>query len=252
MKNDSNKNIGRPIFLRGKKDAGLVFFHGWSAIPGEFSDLAKFLNEQGYWVYVPMLSGHGTKPEDLLNIRWQDWKRDAVEAVFEMKKYVRNIVVGGISIGGALAMMISNDSSVRAILSLGAPYRFRFHYLAKLAVFLMSITKTYRSKYYPKRVRELSLKRVSYQRYPVKNLLEVFKLVEENARFLHRVKKPIIIMQSETDHIISKNSAKNIFEKVSSQKKELVLMGDVYHVFISTNGKEKAQAEIKKFLEKVL
>ena len=49
--------------------------HGLTDAPYAVRDLAQFFQQQGFYVLAMQLPGHGTRPGDLLDIRWQDWLR---------------------------------------------------------------------------------------------------------------------------------------------------------------------------------
>src|SRR4030042_3022482 len=111
MKDKKNYG-GKPIFLKGTGEIGCLLIHGWTSPPDELLPLAEHLNSFGYTVYAPLLLGHGTKPEDLEHVTWKDWLYKSRETLEEIKKHSRKVFVGGISMGGNLAMMVSGDESV--------------------------------------------------------------------------------------------------------------------------------------------
>ena len=268
--NSEKKYKDESFFFRGNNNIGILLLHGWTSPPDELLPLAKHLNSFGYTVSAPLLTGHGTKPEDLKGTTWHDWLRDSRKALEELKKYLSltidtienkakadsshcrkrgpavrdevKIFVGGISMGANLAMLLSEDERVCGIIAMGPSVKYKFHNLAKLSIFLIGLTKTYRKKYYPPWVRKKMGKRKVYPYYPVESVKTVFELAEETRKFLPRIEKPILIMQSTTDHMVSKKSPQMIFDGVKSKMKEIFWIENVYHVF----------AEEKKVGEKIL
>ena len=222
----------KSFFLKGASSTSVLLLHGWTSPPDEFLPLAKHLNSFGYTVSAPLLSGHGTKPEDLKGVTWKEWLKDSREALDSLKKQSSQIFVGGISMGGNLAMLVSVDPAVAGIISLGAPIRFRFQNLAKIGLALMGRRKTYRHKYYPPRIKKLMGDRKVYLYYPVESAKEVIRLAEATEKFLPQITKPILVMQSKTDHMVSKNSPQMIFDEVKSKTKEIFWIEKAYHVFV--------------------
>lgn len=49
--------------------------HGLTDSPFALRDLAGFFQRQGFYVLAMQLPGHGTRPGDLLEVRWHDWAR---------------------------------------------------------------------------------------------------------------------------------------------------------------------------------
>jgi len=113
----------------------------------------------------------------------------------------------------------------------------------------MGLTKTYRKKYHPPWVRKKMGKRKVYPYYPIESAKTVVELAEETRKFLPRIEKPILIMQSTTDHMVSKKSPRIIFENVKSKIKEIFWVENVYHVFVR---EPKVWEKIYNFIAKVV
>lgn len=234
--------------MKGTNGIGVLLLHGWTSPPDEFLPLAEYLNSFGYSVSAPLLRGHGTKPEDLLGVTWKDWLEDTQKDLRELEKHASKIFVGGISMGGNLAMLISKEENVAGIISLGTPIKFHFQTLAKISLFFMGLLKTYRRKYYPPWIRKRMKKRKVYPSYPVENAKEVIRLAEYTQKFLPRIKKPILIIQSTTDHLVSRRTPRIIFDNTGSKEKEIFWVENAYHVFV---GNKKVWEKIREFLEKI-
>ena len=222
----------QPFFLKGTDEIGILLLHGWTSPPDEFLPLAKYLNSSGYTIYAPLLRGHGTRPEDLECVRWKDWLKDARRALEELKKKSSKIFISGISMGGDLAMHLSEEESVAGVIPLGAATKYKFHPLVKIALFFMGLTKKYRRKYYPPWVRKKMGNRKVYMYYPIESAKEVVRLADATRAILPRITKPILIMQSTSDHMVSKKSPRMIFDGVNSKIKEIKWIKDGYHVFV--------------------
>lgn len=244
QENHQNKSF----FLKGANSTGVLLLHGWTSPPDELLPLGKYLNSFGYTVLAPLLRGHGTRPEDLLGVTRKDWLEDSRKALEELKKYSSKIFVGGISMGGNLAMLISEDEAVAGIITMGASVKYRFHSLDKLILVFMGFAKVYRKKYYPPWVRKKMGHRDVYTYYPVESAKEVMELADETRIFLPQITKPILIMQSTIDHMVSKKSPQIIFDGVGSDMKEIFWVKDVYHVFA---GERKVHEKIEEFIEKI-
>lgn len=76
----------------------LLLLHGFTSHPVlTLGPLPERLKEAGWEVRQPALPGHGTRPEDLLKVRFQDWLLAAEEAYLELPE-PRGVV--GLSMGG--------------------------------------------------------------------------------------------------------------------------------------------------------
>ena len=94
----------------------LLLLHGFTSHPVlTLGPLPERLKEAGWEVRQPALPGHGTRPEDLLKVRFQDWLLAAEEAYLELPE-PRGVV--GLSMGGLLAAHLAarerrDDSKAR-------------------------------------------------------------------------------------------------------------------------------------------
>ena len=246
--NEEKEYSSKPIFLEGRNGTGILLLHGWASPADEILPLAKYLNSFGYTVSAPLLRGHGTRPEDLLGVIWKDWLEDSQKALRELNKQTSRVFVGGISMGGDLAILLSEDESVKGILSLGAPIRFHFHGIGKIALFFMGHFKTYRKKYYPPWIANETRNRKVYSSYPVENVKEVIRLAEATEKFLPRVTKPILIFQSGSDFLVSRRTPRIIFNRVGSQSKEIYWVKDGQHVFVENR---KVWEKIAEFIKNI-
>ena len=52
---------------------GILMVHGLSDSAFLVREIGEFFRQQGFYVFAMLLPGHGTRPGDLLEIRWQDW-----------------------------------------------------------------------------------------------------------------------------------------------------------------------------------
>lgn len=250
MNSSDKKNYkGSSFLLKGSNDIGILLFHGWIAPPDEFLPLAKYLNSFGYTVSAPLLAGHGTKPENLSGVTWQDWLKDSQNALQELKKQTPRIFVGGISMGGNLAMLLTEDESVAGVITMGASAKFHFQKLAKVGLFFMGLTKTYRRVYYPPWVRKKMSQRDVYPYYPINSAKEVVHLVKHTRDNLSRIRKPMLIMQSTSDHLVSRQSPRIIYNDVRSEIKEIYWVEDAYHVFVDN---KKVHEKIREFISQII
>jgi carboxylesterase len=250
MKTIEGKDINNnPIWLEGSSEIGVLLFHGWTALPEEFSELAHHLHRKGYWVSVPLLRGHGTKPEDLKDVMRADWIWDAKNDLDQLRKKCKKIIVGGISMGGDLALLLSEENRVAGVILLAAPIKFKFHSMAKIALYFMGLNKVYRKKYFPKKIRKKMPKRQVYSYYPIRNVKEVIRLADTARRSLSRVTKPVLVMQSTTDHMLPKRTPQQIISKIKSDVREIYWIRDAYHVFSKD---KKVHEKISEFISRII
>jgi len=102
----SNIPESEPLRLFAGK-TGVLMIHGFRGTPASIKPWALSLHEKGLSVFAPTLAGHGTHWSDLNKVSWEDWY-DVVEKEFlELKKSCDQVFVAGFSMGGALALRLS-------------------------------------------------------------------------------------------------------------------------------------------------
>ena len=116
--------VGRPFLLVPRRiRGGIVLTHGYMAAPLEVRALADHLCGAGFAVYGVRLRGHGTAPEDLAGRRWEEWCGSVNRGYAIVKTLTRNVIFGGFSMGGTLALLMGarKGANARAVFSICAP-----------------------------------------------------------------------------------------------------------------------------------
>ena len=86
---------------------GVLLIHGLGGTPVELRFVAQALNRAGHTVYCPLLVGHGGSEELLNTTTWTDWY-DSVEKAHDLLKARCDVVlVGGLSAGVPLALLLA-------------------------------------------------------------------------------------------------------------------------------------------------
>lgn len=86
---------------------GVLLIHGLGGTPEEMRYVANGMARAGYTVSCPQLAGHCGTEEDIKSTTWQDWYRSAEQALLEMRKACDSVIVGGLSTGAMLALLLA-------------------------------------------------------------------------------------------------------------------------------------------------
>ncbi len=211
----------------GYTKKAVLLIHGFTASPWEMSDLGGFLKKRGINAYAMRLAGHGTKPEDLLNIKWGDWYK-SVEKGLELTGYLgEEVCVIGVSTGGVLAVKLAAEHSgeIQGIAVL-AP-----------AIFLQDWRSSFTGigKYFLKysvRPLEGKYKAYYYEKRSVSAIWELVKLSRHVRKIAGKVDIPILIIQSRGDQTVKPKGAEYLYRQVQSSEdnKKLVWLDNDRHV----------------------
>ncbi|MFA5776911.1 MAG: alpha/beta fold hydrolase [Parcubacteria group bacterium] len=242
--------LNQPFYFEGTNGKGVLLIHGWTTTSYELRRLGKYLNEFGYTVSAPLLRGHGTVPKDLENVKWEDWMEDVEIAYNKLKSNCNNIYVGGTSIGSCLTIMLAKKyPEISGLLLMATPYKIRFEKILIPLSRLMRKIRSYHKKYYPPTFGAANTitRLISYQSYSVGSALETLKLVQETRKNISFINQPAFLIQSLSDHVVSKNSLKKIYNSISSKTKRKKYIKRAYHTFISDIKNESVFEEILEF-----
>ena len=86
---------------------GVLVLHGFTGNPQSVRPLADAMAGAGHGVEMPLLSGHGTRVEDMLDTTWDDWSADAEAAYERLAGRSEKVVVAGLSMGGSLTCWLA-------------------------------------------------------------------------------------------------------------------------------------------------
>jgi len=243
-----------PIFIDKKSKVGVLMIHGFSSTPDEFRELSAYLAGKGFTVSAPLLAGHGTKPEDMLNTNAFDWAGSVEKAYLEIKKKSEKIFLVGNSFGSDLAFWLTEKycNEPLGVISLGAPVFLRSHTFMVLRIYTYGLVK----KFYRKPVRLYrtdytdSLDEVTYSKIPIKSVRQFLRFIKTNVRpILCKINVPTLVVHSDNDRVIHPRSATYIYERLGSSLKRIYWFRSRYHVSIDDKNRDELFAKILDFIK---
>jgi len=120
----------------GAQAKGILLVHGLGDSSWSFHDVAQTLAAQGFLVRTVLLPGHGTRPDDLLNVTAEQWQEIVYEQAQALQRDVDGpVYLGGFSTGANLVLDYAYEHPEIAGLVLFSPgfKSFPFGWLAPLA-----------------------------------------------------------------------------------------------------------------------
>lgn len=91
-----------------KKPLGLLILHGFTGSLDTVKVLVPRAEARGWPWRMPVLRGHGTKYEDLVGVRWEDWVADAEAALDDLLTECDRVVIAGLSMGALVALTLGH------------------------------------------------------------------------------------------------------------------------------------------------
>lgn len=264
----------RGIFLPGSRGCLVLLLHGLTGTPTELGYLAHYLQRRGgHSVRVPRLANHGQPLGVLARTTWRELLRSAQEAFDEARQEARRLdvplVVGGLSLGAVLSLMMAAEHSadVAGVACLSPTLFYNgwnvpwYQKLLPLARYTPLKYFSYFRESEPFGLKDEDLRRriadqysrmslrdsvdagkLGYAHFPVRLFCEMQKLVARCKRVLPSVTSPVLLVQAEQDDMTGPQNADFIHDRVGSERRELMLLKQSYHL-VSVDLERSAVAE---------
>ncbi len=240
------------IDLQEEGSNGVLLLHGFGDTPQTLSLLARRLHKAGYGVFVPLLPGHGRTMDAFTRSRADEWIDAARSSLLEMRDRNNTVSVVGLSMGGALAVLLAAEVREISALILIAPYLdmprlLRFaaatHWLwGRLAGEING--KNPRSIHDPIE-RE---KNLAYGTVTGRALFELSRVMTRARKALPGVTAPTLIVQSREDPRVAPEVARFALEQLGAKEKKLVWTEGAGHIITVDYGRERVFSEVEKWL----
>jgi len=222
-------DAARPISIPGSPDRAVLLIHGFTSTPGSLAGWAEGLAAAtGAAVEVPLLPGHGTVWQDLNKVSWDDWRRTVLDAFDRLAANHRQVFVGGLSLGGALACAVVLERPkaqglilVNHLMWLGNPALPLAPLIKRLTPSMPAVAGD---------IKKPGVVEPAYDRVPTGGVDQFRRLLNEVRPRLGEIVRPTLIFKSREDHVIPQASATKTFERLGSDWIEMVWLEDSYHV----------------------
>ena len=249
--------IGAPFVLYNPDyTTGVVLSHGYKSSPSEIKELANYLHERGVNVYGVRLKGHGTVSEDLRDTTWEEWYDSFNRGFAAMRQVSKKLFVMGFSTGGLLAILATARklNKIDGLVVINAALELqdiRVNYLVPTVNRMNDFLSLFNADLEYVET-EAEFPEFNYIKNYINSLDQLRLLMEECKTVLSSVNVPTLIVQGDHDPVVKPESAKNIYEQISSKEKELAMFEFSRHVIVLGEGNTKVFASVHAFIKQVL
>lgn len=236
--------------LTGDRRIGVLLSHGFTGSPASIRPWGEFLAERGYGVAVPRLPGHGTTWQDLNTRRWEDWVGEVATAFDALRAEHDAVVVGGLSMGGALALRLAAHRAdevagvmvVNPALATGRRDVKALFLLKHLVPSFPGIADD---------IKKQGVSEGGYDRTPLRAIHSFMQAWPGLIADLPRVSAPLLYLRSDVDHVVDDLSEPLIMDGVGSTDVTRIALADSYHVATLDNDAEAIFEASAAFIHRV-
>jgi carboxylesterase len=211
------------------KDIGVLLVHGFTGSPSSMRPWAEYLNQRGFSVRVPLLPGHGTKPEDLNEVKWEQWPAKVEAELAELSKTCSKVFICGLSMGGAVTLNVASRHShnLSGIILVNPMSHLRF--VSPELAFAVSRVKKF-LKSVGDDIKRPGVTEWGYDANPTVGVYELLKMLKFTRSRLQEVTVPMQLFHSVDDHTLPVSNTEIIMQGVGSKVKQRIELTNSYHV----------------------
>ena len=246
---------GEPFLYPGG-DVGCLLIHGFPGAPEEMRWMGQYLSEQGFTALGVRLFGLATQPADANRARWHDWLASVEDGYHLLQGMTSQIVLMGVSTGGALSLLMARDFPVAGLVVMATPNKIpdaraqRLRPLAPLVTrFWRYATEDRESDWHDKEAEKLQ---VYYEDIPTRAAgVELHDVLDEASDSLSEVTAPLLLIYAKGDGTTPAESAQFIYDGVSSTDKEILWLNDSGHNIPRDAARQQAFEAAAAFVRRV-
>lgn len=249
-----------------KSKKAILMFHGLTGSPFEMQKYGKYLYNKGYDVFGVCLPGHGDEQDNIYSVTFNDWIDCASKKLDELKQEYSEVFLSGLCLGAVISLCLAENypEKINGIVLLSTTlyldgwrlpwYKFLMPFgLHTILRYFYTYpecepygVKNERTRATIKRI--LAKPDVGMDNYPMCAFHELLRLSKLVRSRLNKIVTPTLIIHAKEDDLTSVKSANEVYQKILSKDKELIILENSYHMVLYDNEKEFVFEKALKFM----
>jgi carboxylesterase len=228
-------STAEPFFFLGKSgQLGCLLIHGFTGAPKEMRWMGEYLGAQGYPCLGVRLTGHATRPDDMIRSRCTDWMASVEDGYHLLRGVTERVYLVGLSMGGILSLLMSTRLQVAGVIAMSTPYRIPYDY----PIWVLKLLSKFVA-YQPKEKtepgadwfdKEAFAVHISYPQNPVRSAAELQRLIREMRAALPNVTAPVLLIHSRNDTYVPPENMEQIYAALGASDKTKLYITEAGHV----------------------
>lgn len=202
-------------FLIPGSNTGCLLIHGFTGAPKEMRWMGEYLSKEGFSVLGIRLTGHATRPEDMIRSRWTDWTASVEDGYHLLHGLASHIYLVGLSMGGVLSLLMSTQLDVKGVVGISTPYQaakdWRLNFVEYLSIFRRYLPKARGRSGSGWVDQEARKDHISYPQNPLRSIGELRKLTIKMRAALPSVIVPVLLIHSQDDRYVPPENMEHIY-----------------------------------------
>jgi carboxylesterase len=213
---EETKRIRKGFRIEGSSDTAIILVHGIGGNASGVYPLALFLHAQlNATVQGLCLKGHAETPEALVQVRYEEWVRQAQDAYEELaQKYAKVYLIGN-SLGSLVMIALAERVKPSGLILISSPlyYAHPIFYIAKLLGFFHLYHHWSGTGGLSPELAAL----VVYPKIPYKSVAELNKLQKLCRKNIAKLSTPVTAYFGENDPLVGVAKSKRFLETNTNQ-----------------------------------
>lgn len=246
-----------PFFFLGEASKpACLLVHGFTSSPKEMRLLGEYLHQRGHTCLGMRNTGHGTRPEDMIRSNYTDWIAAVEDGYHLLRGMYSRIFLVGLSMGGALSILMSTRLEVGGVAAMSAPYKLpddrrlrHIELIAKAVPFMPKSSDPPGAGWFDKQAWK---EHVSYPQNPVRSIGELNKLLGEMRAALPEVRVPVLLIHSKDDTYVPPENMESMFDGlVNARDKTKLYVTGSGHVVTRDAARHQVFETVYEFIKRV-
>ena len=244
------------LFMGDASKPACLLVHGFTGVPKEMRLLGEYLNQHGHTCLGVRLTGHATIPEDMIRSRYTDWMASVEDGYHLLRGVAQKILFVGLSMGGALSLIMSTKLDVQGVVTLSAPYELqedpRLKYIKLIGYFQPFAPKGKEAPGSGWFDKEAWKEHISYPENPVRSIGELNLLLEQLRGVLPQVTVPVLLIHSKDDRYVLPGNMDKVFAGLDhARDKTKLLIAGSGHVVTRDAARQQVFEAVLGFVQRV-
>lgn len=214
------------ISIAEGSNGGVLLLHGYMGTVQTVHDWAMAFAQAGFAVEAPLLPGHGTSVEELLDTQWSDYVRCAEDSYRKLAERHKRIFVGGLCTGSMLAASIAlrHPETIAGLISINGFFKVPQHWNIDFLEEMVRTNRRFFAWFRGKSVEDPNAPAlITYEKAAIAPIMSMKPARTELWQRLSEIHCPVLVFTSLLDKALAPEDRKLWSEKVSGTVEHVLL-----------------------------